>query len=1204
MSGAARAGGMLGHVAAFEFRYQLRNPALLVGCAIFFLLTFGSVTIDEIQIGARGNVHVDSPYAILETLMTMAVMSTFVVVAVVAQAVLRDDETGFAPILQATRLRAPSYLVGRWLGASAACLLLLATVPLAIALGSRMPWLDPERVGPFHPLDYVVALVAYGMPTLLLLTAFCLALATATRSLAWTYVGAVALLVAYAVARSALRDARFDDIAALLDPFARSAIGKATKYWTATERNASLPPLTGLLLANRVLWLTMAVAVFALAAARFRFAERAGKAAPPFAARAASAVAPSRPRPLAQRPAPGRGAALASALALARIEFSTIVRGPAFLALNGIGALSAAASLWFAGQVYGGDVHPVTRLMVDSLTGSFTLFPIIMAIYYGGELAWRDRERRIHEIVDATAAPDWTHLAPKLLAVTLVLAAAYASASLGGIAVQLLKGGARLELERYLLWFVVPGTVTAAQLAVLSLFVQVLVPGKFVGWAVMLVYLVASVSLNAAGFEHNLYNYAGVPSVPLSDMNGMGRFWIGRAWFQAYWTAAAAALALWALALWRRGATIALRPRLRRLPARLAGPVGVALGVVGAGWAGLGAWIYVNTNIENRYEPAPLADRRLADYERTLLPYAAIPQPRIVAVTLDVDLHPRETRVGVRGSYTIENRTAAPIDTLHLRWLQPLELDAVDLPGAVLERDYGSMNYRIYRLPTPLAPGERRTLGFRTHIERRGFENDRPYTRIVENGTFLDNFDLAPLIGMSRERLLVDRNKRRKYGLPAELRPAKLEDDGARAFNALRHDSDWVVAQISVTTDADQTPIAPGTVVSDETADGRRTVRFRTDTPIIHFFSIQSARYAVARSHWRDVDLAVYYDPRHGYNVQRMLDAMKLSLQLFSREFSPYQFKQARIVEFPGYEAFAQSFANTVPYSESIGFIFLEDDDPERIDMVTYVTAHEIAHQWWGHQLVPADQQGATMLVESLAQYSALLAMEQVAGREQVRKFLKYELDRYLRERGGEAVEELPLARVEDQPYIHYRKATLAMTWLRESLGVDVVDATLRDLLARFAFKAAPYPNARDFLWLLREHAGPGHEELVADLLERITLYDARARDAHARRRPDGRYDVAFTIDARKFYADGVGHETEAPLAEAFDVGVFSAEPGRRDFDASSILMLQRRQLASGSQVVRVTVDARPRFAGVDPFNRRIDRNSEDNLAPVHVDDD
>ncbi len=331
-----------------------------------------------------------------------------------------------------------------------------------------------------------------------------------------------------------------------------------------------------------------------------------------------------------------------------------------------------------------------------------------------------------------------------------------------------------------------------------------------------------------------------------------------------------------------------------------------------------------------------------------------------------------------------------------------------------------------------------------------------------------------------------------------------------------------------------------------------------------------------------------------------MLDAMEKSLDLFSAEFSPFQFRQARVLEFPAYADFAQSFANTIPYSEGIGFIVNHTDDT-KIDMVTYVTAHEIAHQWWAHQVIGADKQGSTMLSESFAQYSALLVMEQLYGREQIRKFLKYELDRYLRARGGELIEELPLARVENQPYIHYQKGSLAMYWLKEVVGEPVVNRALKRLIGQYGFKPAPYPSSTDFLRLLREEAGPQHDALIDDLFEKITLIDAKVTEARAAKRDDGRWDVTLTVEARKLYADGKGVETEAPLDEVAEIGVFTEEPGKAGFTAASVLAFERRPLKSGKQEFRLTVDRPPAFAGVDPYNKRIDRNSDDNLKPVTV---
>jgi aminopeptidase N len=1194
---------MFASIARFEWRYQIKSPVFWVGSLLFFLMAFGATTVDTIQIGSRGNVNVNSPFAIVQTLGIMSVLAIFVLVAMVAGTVIRDDETGFAPILRSTRLRKGAYLGGRFTGSIAAALLVLAAVPLAIAVGATMPWVDSEKVGPFMPVHYLYALFVIGLPTLLIMGAAFFALATATRSMMWSYVGAVALLVLFSVTRVALRDIQHDTLSALTDPFGLSAINTATKYWTAAERNTLLPPLSGLILLNRLIWLGVAAVLYAVAWKTFRFEQRAGSAV----AKPAETSAPAPPRsgPL---PMPRRDSATARAqlFALARFDMAFVFRSPAFFVLLFIGVINAGFGTWFASEFYGSGAYPVTRLMVQALQGSFTFMPMIIAIYYGGELVWRDRERRLHEIVDATAAPDWTHLLPKIVAIALVLTATSLVAVLTGLLVQVLKGYTHFELAAYALWFVLPTVIGALLLAVLSVFVQVLVPQKFIGWGVMLVYVVASIALGSAGFEHNLYNYAGTTPVPLSDMNGMARFWIGQMWFQIYWGAFAVMLAVAAYALWRRGTTTALRPRLAALPGKLRG---AALGLGLAGlfvWVGSGAWIFYNTNVLNTYRTAPDNDRRAADAERELLPFEKLPMPRIVAVTMDVQLFPKEAKAVTTGRWRVENRSGVPISELHFAWGDRLTLDRLDVPGGSVKKQYAQFPYRIVQLATPLQPGQAMEIGYATTLQERGFPNGAPLTRLVDNGSFVNNGELEPSLGLSRDSLLVDRAKRRKYGLPADLRPPTLEDETGRRRSVFSANSDWVDADITVTTDADQTPIAPGTTLSDTVKDGRRTVHFKPDAPINHFFSVQSARYAVKRDKAvfsngnadKTVDLAVFYQPGHDYNVQRMLDGMKASLALFNAQFSPYQFQQARILEFPSYARFAQSFANTIPYSEDIGFLSkLEGED--KIDIVTYVTAHEIAHQWWGHQLVPSNQQGATMLVESFAQYSALLVMERTYGKDMMRRFLKYELDRYLRNRGGEVLEELPLARVENQPYIHYQKGSLAMYWLKEVVGEAKVNRAMARLLQQYAFKPAPYPNTLDFLKLLREEAGPENDALIDDLFLKITLLDVKAANATSVKRADGQYEVSFEVEAKKFYADGKGKETEAPLDEPFDIGVFSAEPGRPGYTAQSVLAFTRQRIHTGKQTVTLTVAQPPLWVGVDPYNKRIDRNSADNLAQV-----
>ncbi len=1223
---------MFASVAGFELRYQLKNPVFWVAGLLFFLMTFGSVASDTIQLGSTANVHVNSPSAIATTHLIFSIFFMFVSTAFVANVVVRDDDTGFGPILRATRLRKFDYLYGRFLGAFVAAALCFLFIPVAMIVGSAMPWVDAEKVGPLRLDAYAYTYVALVLPTLFLVSAAFFALATATRSLMATYVGVVAFMIVYLVAAALAARPQFRTVMAYAEPFGAAAFGAATRYWTATERNTLLVPFTGALLWNRLIWSGVGVLALSVAYALFRFEAPAGKVKRREAERQATlgALSPVIPGGAAD-PGP-RGAVASSALgsgspmhpgqdggerlpsavlaqlrARTRLDMGQVFKSPAFFVLLALGLFNSGAGLWFTATdgIYGDNIYPVTRILIQVLRGSFTFIPLVVSIYYAGELVWRERDRNTDALVDATPTPDWVFAAPKVVAIIGVLFAMLAVSILAAMAMQLIRGFPHFEVGKYVGWYLLPETVNAALIAVLAVFLQTLSPHKFIGWGLMVVFIVSTIVLPKLGFEHNLYIYGASPDVPLSDMNDQGMAGLARNWFLTYWSLIALGLCVLSAALWRRGADASLRPRLRRLPRRLAGPAGGVLAAAVAGAVGVGGFIYLNTNVWNPYRTRLEEDRWTADYEKALLPYASVPQPKVTDVKLTVDVFPDGPYALTRGVYVFQNKTDAPIRTLHVRFDRDLKVQALSVEGARPLKTYDRFNYRIFAFDAPLQPGEKRALSFTGRLGQHGFRNrgDDVLTPggselVVHNGTFLDSFAIAPLIGMDQLGLLKDRAKRRKYHLSPDLRPPKLEDDRARAFNFVTHGADWVNTDITVSTSADQTPMAPGYRVADRTLGGRHVAEFRSEAPILDLFSIQSGLYAVKRVPYKGVDLTVYYDAHHPWNVDRMIHALEVGLDYDQANFSPYQFRQVRIMEFPDYSQFAESFANTIPYSEGIGFI-VDAADKSKIDMVTYVTAHELGHQWWGHQIAPADMQGGAMLTETFAQYTALMAMKHLYGPDQIRKFLKFELDSYLRSRGGEAVEELPLERVEDQGYIHYRKGSLVMYRLQDEVGEAAVNRALRRLIHDYAFKGAPYPASKDFVADLRAEVGPDKQQLITDLFEKITLYDLRAVHASSKKRPDGRYDVTLQVSAKKLYANGQGREAEAPLEEPFDIGLFAREPGKADFGPKDVIAFKHLPVKSGRQSFTFTVDRAPRFAGVDPYNKAIDRNSDDNTVPV-----
>ncbi|MEM7664873.1 MAG: M1 family aminopeptidase [Pseudomonadota bacterium] len=1190
---------MFGKIAAFEFRYQLRNPVFWVATILFFLLTYGAAASENIQIGGGGNVNANSPAAILQTMQVLTLFYMFVTTAFVANVVVRDEESGFGPMVRSTQVSKFAYLLGRFTGASVAAVLGFLVVPLAIWIGSMMPWIDPETIGPNVFAHYALSFLQFAVPNILLTSALFFAVATMTRSMMYSYVAVVGFLVLYIVLISVVQqqpDLR--DFAAVAEPFGLSAVANETRYWTAAESNTQLPAFAGSILANRLLVIALALGALAVAYWRFSFAEKGvSKRKAKRMARSAERLAKVAPQTVSTLPdvAPAK-AGWARLVATTRFEISQVVRSPAYIILLLIGLFNSSSALLFQTDAYGTASIPATFALIGPLQGSFVIFSVIIAIYYGGELVWRDRDRKFHEIVDSTSLPGWAYMVPKTLGVTVALTSTVLVSMVAAIAVQLIAGYTNIELGKYLAWYVLPISIDLVLIAILSVFVQALSPNKYLGWGIMLLYLVAAIVFGSIGLDHPLILYGSTGFSPVSDMNGANVAGALGWWLRLYWGGAALLLAVLAHLLWRRGTETRLMPRLKQLPRRMKSLAG-ALGGAGVATTVLtGVFLYNQMNVENTYRNQDSAEALLADYERKYLRYASLKQPSLTDVKLAVDIFPSERRMEASGEYRMVNDTGAPVETLHVRLTDPdTELLSVLVPGATLESNDEEYQHRIYRFDEPLAPGEEASLSFTSQRWHKALTTTGYGTRLVENGTFLNNSEFAVQVGMDRNGLLTDRATRRRNGLEPELRPAKLEDESARDRNYVGN-VDWVNSDITITTSADQVPIAPGTKVSDEVRGDRRIARFRSTAPILGFFSIQSADYEIATRQADGVELQVFYDQKHPFNVERMLDAMETSLSYYQEHFGPYQFDHARVIEFPGYASFAQAFAGTMPYSESIGFLANVADEGD-IDYVTYVTAHEVGHQYWAHQVISADQQGGTILVETMAQYSALMVMKQIYGDDQIRRFLKYELDNYLSARGSEAIEELPLERVENQGYIHYRKGAVVMYLLQDRLGEDRVNAMLRDLIDRYRFKSQPYASSTDlvegFLSLARNDA---ERDLVRDLLQRITVYDLKADNAVVRELDDGRFETTLTFEATKLYADGEGRETEADLADDIEIGLFTERPGDGVFDKANVVLLERRPVTSGTQKVTLVTDKRPSWAGIDPYNKYIDRNSDDNL--------
>ena len=344
---------MLADIIRFELRYQLKSPVFISVFAIFFLLTFGAITIDQIQIGSTSAVNINSPHAIIQTILVWTLFGMFIPTAFLVSGILRDSSFNTQELFYTTPVRERDYLIGRFIGGAFASVLAFASVPLAIMLGAIMPWLDPDLIGPFVLGHYAYGMFVFGVPNLMIAGMLMFSVANLTRSNMLTYVALVSLLIVYFVATEALQNPQYRNLMALADPFGFSTYAEATRYYTAGERNTLVPPLEGQLLANRLIWLGVAAALFAFNVVIFRFRKAGLKL---FGRRGAAATSPSGEieHIVLPRTAPSfsRGAILTLFGSRVWFEIKGVVFNVAFWVLLALGIFNTLGALVFTVSAY------------------------------------------------------------------------------------------------------------------------------------------------------------------------------------------------------------------------------------------------------------------------------------------------------------------------------------------------------------------------------------------------------------------------------------------------------------------------------------------------------------------------------------------------------------------------------------------------------------------------------------------------------------------------------------------------------------------------------------------------------------------------------------------------------------------------------------------------------------------------------------
>jgi ABC-2 type transport system permease protein len=1216
-------------IVLFEIKQWFRRPSYYIYLSVMFLLALflmadSAGIFDAIAVSVNSATLANSPSAINGLLNLMNVFIFFLLPALMGGTIYKDFKHEMHSVLFSYPFSKSSYLLGKFIAGYTATMGVLLAAALGMIIGTLLPGTNPDLIAPFQLSSYVQSFWMYLIPNTFFLGAFVFAIVTFTRSISVGFLSVLGLIIVQSIADTLLTDLDNKILSALLDPFGYNANLIYTEYWTVYEQNENPLPWEQWVIANRILWSLIGSSIFGLVFAKFEFHQQALQIKWPWAKKGERLVKNN------------FGVMGKIVLPKASLRFSTqdllrrfwvmgrkdliyIISGWPFIIIVIMAMILSLITITTGSEIYGTQTLPVTWQMLELPGTFFGLFINLLTFLYAGMVLQRDHTTGMASLLHSTPIPTWMILGSKLLALSLMQFILLGTVMAMGIGIQTYQGYYHFELGLYIQQLFGIQFIHLFIWSLFALFIHTLFKNYFVGFFVLLLVSIGLSFSSQIGLEQLIFKFNQAPPTPYSDMNGYGHYLSAYFSYKLYWLALAIALYILALWLYPRGSYPSWKERFSEAKKRVHTANLTSFAVSLVLFLSLGSYIYYVDNIKYERQSSKEQEASQAEWEKTYGHYKRIPQPRIKASFIEMDLFPKERNLDLRGRYTLVNKTNTIIDSIHIdHGNLPTEFSFSEPFERVLEDTV--FNYDIFQLTTGLAPGD--SVHFHFRIYNNANEWLRNNSPVLTNGTFLNN-GILPRIGYNAAGELIGNESREKFGLAPKDRMPNPTDSLARMNNYISYDADWIDFETILSTSTDQIAIAPGYLKKEWVEGDRRYFHYKMDSPILNFYSFISAQFEVEQDYWLrpngdTVSIEVYHHPSHDFNIERMIDGVKEALDYSTQAFSPYQHRQVRIIEFPRTSGgFAQSFANTIPYSEAIGFIAaVDEEDEDGVDYPFSVSAHEVAHQWWAHQVIGANAKGATLMSESMSEYVSLKVLEKRYGEDKMRIFLKDALDRYLTGRAFEGIKERPLMYNENQQYIHYNKGSLVLYALSDYLSEDRLNKAIKNYVQKVAFQEAPYTVASEFVEEIETATPDSLAYLIDDLFRTITLYDNRVEKAEWWMNSDSLYEVELNLQTVKYRSDEKGKRiyTNAegdslilekenlrrplqslPLKDYIDVGIFTQDHKGRD----SVLYLQKHRFQDIETTLRFTLSHEPSEVGIDPFNKLIDTQSMDNRREI-----
>ena len=1159
---------MLRNIYVYELKSFLKQPATYFYFVVFFSIALFSILgsggfFDGVPETDKEIRLLNSAHEINYIFQYFNKFFLFLLPAIIGMAIYKDFKSNVHPILYSYPVKKSDYLPGKFLGALTIVFLITLSIGFAFYLGERILGKGNPMIGQTNYLAYAKAYLFFVWPNMF---AYGLITFVVVASLRNIYAGFIVVILLFFF--QIMIDSLFEGTSVfftLLDPFGQNAVAFETRYWTISEQNVRQIPVLGIVLWNRLLWTTLGLLLFGLFYKKFEMEQEPFRIFPNIIHRksASSAITkPIQPTDIHTKAAVDFSfyRQVKATLKLSVVDFRFMIRNRLFHFLVLFGILALVFAMSRVTNRADMTFLPLTRIVLSVPMYFFSIMIMLITFVYAGMLVHRSRISKSNQLIDTTATSSWVLFGSKILALFQVQIFLLLVMMLCGVGLQLYNGYYQFEFDLYLFHLFIIAFPTLVIWAVLSVFIHTAVPNMYMGIFLLLILWIGKDQLPQIGIETYLLRFNSPPQIFYSDLNGFGHGLLANFIINVYWLVFSAMLIVVTYLFWERGYSYSLKERFQKAAQQLNGFAFYTLLLILTLFGFLGLNIYQEEN--SPFRTVGNNEQILKDFSANFGKYKSVLQPKITAVKLNLELFPESTSFQASGSYTLVNQSSDRIDTLLIKTgYDEITEYSPGIPSKIIQKD-DTMQFAIHILEKPIESGD----SIRMHFKVRNKPNTLFYRNsgILQNGTFLRT-DILPRLG---------------YYFDEEYRAPN--DSLSRYTHFYSPDANLVDIETIISTNHLQTAIAPGTLQKRWTENNRNYFHYKTAEKIKFAFAFNSGDFSLSKSTHQGVNLEIYHHANHTFNLKDMTDGLKASLDYNTRFFGPYQHAEIRTVEFPITEGtYASVMGNTIPTSEA-RFILGNGDAKNQINLSFYVQAHELTHQWWGNQVVPANALGAKMLTESITEYISLKIYERCFGHEKAQHFLGLQRLRYLEGRTREAAEESPLYLVRpEQEYIAYGKGAMAFNALQYYVGEEKLNMALKIFLEDHKFRTDKYPTSTDLITHLKNYIPTEFHYIIKDMMETITFYDHKIIDIEEM--PGSLLGITLSLQKMD--------STQKNEIEAANVFLTI---GQYDSDGN---LLHTEVVKASSGINSITISKKPDVTNIllDPFLHFIEVNVENN---------